>query len=126
ANYLRLTNIVINEALTHTDSPLEDAIELRNLFGTNFNVGGWFLSDAKGSLKKFRIPTNTVIPAGGFVVFYETNFNSGPLTNANAFSLSSAKGDQIYLSAADTNGTLTGFRGTVDFGAAQNGVSFGR
>jgi hypothetical protein len=126
ANYLRLTNIVINEALTHTDSPFEDAIELRNLFGTNFNVSGWFLSDAKTSLKKFRIPTNTVIAAGGYVVFYETNFNFDPLNNANAFSLSSAKGDQIYLSAADTNGNLTGFRGTVDFGAAQNAVSFGR
>ncbi len=126
ANYLRLTNIVINEALTHTDAPFEDAIELRNLFGTNFNVGGWYLSDAKGSLKKFRIPTNTIIPAGGYVVFYENAFNFDPTNNFNAFSLSSAKGDQIYLSAADTNGNLTGFRGEVDFGAAQNAVSFGR
>jgi hypothetical protein len=126
ANYLRLTNIVINEALTHTDLPFEDAIEIRNLYGTNFNVGGWFLSDAKGSLKKFRIPTNTVIAAGGYVVFYESAFNFDPTNNLNAFSLSSDKGDQIYLSAADVNGNLTGFRGTVDFGAAQNAVSFGR
>ncbi len=125
-NYLRLTNIVINEALTHTDLPFEDAIEIRNLFGTNFNVGGWFLSDAKGDLKKFRIPTNTVITAGGYVVFYESAFNFDPTNNANAFSLSSDKGDQIYLSAADVNGNLTGFRGTVDFGASANAVSFGR
>jgi len=30
-NYRRLTEIVINEVLTHTDEPLEDAIELHNL-----------------------------------------------------------------------------------------------
>lgn len=126
ANYLLLTNIVINEALTHTDPPLEDAIELRNLSGSPVNIGNWWLSDARGTPRKYRIPSGVTIPANGFVVFYETQFNNGPLTNFSAFSLSSAKGDEVYLSTADSNGVLTGFRRSVDFGAAANGVSFGR
>jgi hypothetical protein len=125
ANYLALSNVVINEAVAHTDPPLEDAIELRNLTATNVNISSWWLSDQKSALKKYRIPNGTIIPAHGFVVFYEYQFNADTNDPA-AFSLSSGSGDEIHLSAADTNGNLTGFRGEVDFGPSQNGVSFGR
>jgi hypothetical protein len=125
-NYLVLGHVVINEALTHTDPPLEDAIEVRNLANTNVNIGGWWLSDSRGNLRKYRIPDNTILPANGYRVFYEFQFNNDPTNNPNAFSLSSANGDQIYLSTASSNGALTGYRAFVDFGAAQNGVSFGR
>jgi len=125
ANYLRITNLVINEALSHTDPPFEDAIELRNLRSTNVNIGGWWLSDAKGSLRKYRIPDNTIIPANGFKVFYETNFNNDPVNNKSAFALSS-HGDEIYLSIGDASGNLTGYRTSVKFDAALNGISFGR
>jgi len=125
ANYLSLSNVVINEALAHTDLPFEDAIELRNLTGTNVNIGSWWLSDAKAALRKYRIPNGTIIPANGYVVFYESQFNADT-NDPSSFSLSSGGGDQIYLSAATTNGVLTGFRHEVDFGASQNGVSFGR
>jgi hypothetical protein len=125
ANYLSLSNVVINEALAHTDVPLEDAIELRNLTGTNVNISSWWLSDARTSLKKFRIPNGTIIPANGYVVFYEYQFNADT-NDPSSFSLSSGNGDEVYLSAADTNGVLTGFRSVVDFGASPNGVSFGR
>ena len=58
-------------------------------------------------------------------MFYETNFN--PIPNApGSFSLSSAHGDQVYLSVADAGSVLTGYRAVVDFGPAANGVSFGR
>ncbi len=125
ANYLTMTDIVINELLSHSDVPFEDAVELRNLTGAPVNIGGWYLSDAKGSLKKYLIPGGTIVPANGFKVFYENQLNN---TNnpALAFSFNSAKGDDLYLSAADTNGVLTGFRATQNFGAAQNAVSFGR
>ena len=65
-NYLPLTSVVINEVLTHTDPPLEDAIELANLTAVPVNIGGWYLSDSQSQLQKFRIPDGTVIPAGGF------------------------------------------------------------
>ncbi len=125
SNYLPIPNVVINEVLTHSDSPLEDAIELHNTSGSAVNISGWYLSDARTSLRKFRIPNGTTIPANGFRVFYETNFNPIPL-DPGSFSLSSAKGDEVYLSGADANNILTGYRTVVSFGAAANGVSFGR
>jgi hypothetical protein len=126
SNYRLLTNVVINEALTHSDLPLEDAIELRNLSAAPVDISGWYLSDAKGTLKKYRIPNGTILSANGYVVFYEYQFNFDPLNNPLAFALSSAKGDEVYLSAANTNAVLTGYRASVKFGPAENGVSFGR
>ena len=125
SNYLPIPNVVINEVLTHSDPPLEDAIELHNTSASAVNISGWYLSDARTSLRKFRIPNGTTIPANGFRVFYETNFNPIPL-DPGSFSLSSAKGDEVYLSVADANNILTGYRTVVSFGAAANGVSFGR
>lgn len=125
SNYLPIPNVVINEVLTHTDLPYEDAIELRNTSGVSVNIGGWYLSDARTALKKYRIPNGISIPANGFKVFYENQFNPIP-NDPGSFSLSSANGDQVYLSIADAQGQLTGYRAVVDFGAAANGVSFGR
>ncbi|MGC9035452.1 MAG: lamin tail domain-containing protein [Verrucomicrobiia bacterium] len=125
ANYLWLTNVVINEALTHTDLPLEDAIELYNPTDQAVDISGWYLSDSDNNLKKYRIPPGTVIPPHGYKVFYEYQFNSDPGVNPLAFALS-AYGDQVYLSTADSLGELTGYRTMVKFGAAPNGVSFGR
>ncbi|HXG49248.1 MAG TPA: lamin tail domain-containing protein, partial [Methylomirabilota bacterium] len=124
ANHLPLTNVVINEALTHTDLPLEDAIELHNPTDAPVDISGWWLSDDKDQLEKFRIPANTVIAAGGFKVFYEYQFNNGDL--GTPFSLSSARGDEIYLAASGTDGSPNGLRTSVKFGPAANGVSFGR
>jgi len=114
-------SIVINELLTHTDLPQVDAIELLNPTATEANIGGWFISDDFANPKKFRVPDGTTIPAGGHLVFYENNsFGAGP----NAFAISS-KGDETYLYSG--NGTnLTGYLQGYSFGAAENGISFGR
>lgn len=125
SNYLPLSDVVINEALTHSDLPLEDAIELHNMSAEAIGIGGWYLSDSNEELTKFRIPDGTIIPPGGFAVFYEAQFNPEPGLPPG-FALSSGNGDQIYLSVADAAGNLTGYRGTVNFKAAENGVSFGR
>ena len=122
SNYLPLPNVVINEVLTHTDAPLEDAIELHNLSASAVNVGGWYVSNTKQSLKKYRIPLGTTVPGLGFKVIYESSFNTG----SSAFTLNSAHGDMAILSEADGQGILSGNRSEVSFGAAQNGVSFGR
>jgi Lamin Tail Domain/Bacterial Ig domain/CotH kinase protein/Putative Ig domain/Long Rib domain len=125
SNFLPIQDVVINEVLTHTDPPFEDAIELHNETGSPVNISGWFMSDAKNTPKKFQIPNSTVVPANGFLVFYEYQFNptpGGPLS----FALSSAKGDNVYLAAADAGGVLTGYRTSVEFGPSENAVSFGR
>ncbi len=117
-------SLVISEVLTHTDAPLEDAVELFNRGSSPVNVGGWFLSNSRDNLKKFRLPDNTVVPAGGHVVFYQYQFGGGSPTS---FTLNSAHGDEVWLSAADAvTGRLTGARTGARFGAAANGVSFGR
>ncbi|MEO7678698.1 MAG: lamin tail domain-containing protein, partial [Verrucomicrobiota bacterium] len=123
-NYLPLSSVAINEVLTHADPPLEDAIELVNLTAQPVDISGWYLSDSETDLKKFFIPAGTVLPAGGFKVFYGFQFNSTPGVFPS-FALDSAHGDSVFLSEA-SGGNLTGPRTSATFGAAENGISFGR
>jgi hypothetical protein len=116
--------VLINEALTHTDLPAVDWVELFNPNAVAVNVGGWFLSDDGAAPKKFRIPNGTTIPAGDFLVFTEADFNATP-GSVFSFSLGSA-GDSIYLFSGDANTNLTGYGHGFAFGAAANGVTFGR
>lgn len=125
ANYIPLSGVVINEVLTHTDPPFEDAIELANTTAAPVYIGSWYLSDSESEPGKFRIPDGTWLPANGYTVFYEYQFNPTPGVFPS-FALDSAHGDSVYLSAADFYGTMFGFRTSVKFGAAENGVSFGR
>ncbi len=116
--------ILITEVLTHTDPPLLDSIELFNPTGTNVDIGGWFLTDNLGRPTKFRIPDNTVIQAGGYLVFDEEDFDR-PLNSTNRFTLNS-HGEEVYLLSANPVGQLTGYADGFVFPAAANGVSFGR
>src|SRR5262249_35178223 len=124
ANYLPLATIAINEALTHPSGVLEDAIELVNLVPAQVNVSGWFLSDSRTQPKKYRIPNAIILNPGGFAAFYEYQFNSG--NPDTPFSLNAARGGEIWLSAADGGGNLTGYRTSVSFGPGAAAVSFGR
>jgi hypothetical protein len=128
ANYLPLDSVVINEVLTHTDPPLEDAVELFNPTTNTVNVGGWYLSDSPSDFKRYRIAEGTTIPAGGYRVFYQNQFGpaDGETDTPPLFSFNSTHGDAVYLSEADAEGHLTGYRAFAAFGAAANGVSFGR
>lgn len=119
-----IPGIIINEILTHTDAPVVDAIELYNPTAATVDVGGWFLTDDLRTPAKFRIPNGTSIPASGFVVFDEADFNPTPGTGAS-FALQSY-GDEVYLSSAAGDGTLTGYSQGFSFKGAANGVSFGR
>lgn len=127
-NYLPLTNVVINEVLSHTDPPYEDALELHNPTDVAVDLGGWFLSDSASDLKRYRIPDGTVLPPGGFQVFYQYQFGppDGEADTPPLFSFNSAHGDAVYLSAADGAANLTGYRAGLEFGPAANGVALGR
>lgn len=115
--------VLVNEVLTHTDLPDLDKIELLNTNTTAVNIGGWFISDDFEQPKKFRIPDGTTIPAGGYLVFDEDDFNTNPLDPAS-FAFSSL-GDEAYLFSGDgTN--ITGYFHGFEFGAAENGVAFAR
>src|SRR5205814_6655109 len=111
--------IVVNELLSYGD-PALDALELYNPTPNDVNIGGWFLSDDSGTLKKYTIPANTIITAGGYVVFTENDFNPG----GAGFAFGS-RGDEVYLSSGD-GVNLTGYRHGFDFGASEHAVTFGR
>jgi len=113
--------IVINEALTHTDPPLLDTVELFNPTANLVNLEGWFLTDDPHKPKKYRLPAGSLITAGGYLTFDSSQFGAG----SQGFSFSST-GDQVYLFSGDASTNLTGYAHGFDFGAAPNPVSFGR
>ncbi len=123
SNYEGVNGLIVNEVLSHTDPPLEDAVEFLNTSTQPINIGGWFLSNKRSELKKWLVPLNTWIPAHGFKVFYERDFNAGNLLIP--FTFNSAHDDEVYLSQADSTGKLSGYRIGQAFEASQNGVSFG-
>ena len=125
--------VIINELLTHTDPPFEDAIELYNLTDTAVDISGWYISNERASPKKFRIPSGTTIGAKGFRVFYEwagtgnkSGFNPGGSGNHPDFTFNSAHGSEAVLMSADASGKLKYWMDTVTVEASANGISFGR
>ena len=114
--------VVLSEALTHTDLPLVDAIELHNDGSAGVNIGGWYLSDSTNNYRKFQIPSQT-LPAGGYVAFDETDFNTDT-NDPSCFALNS-HGDEVYLTKWDANSNLL-YYAEERFGGAANGIAFGR
>ncbi|MBN1672451.1 MAG: chitobiase/beta-hexosaminidase C-terminal domain-containing protein [Kiritimatiellae bacterium] len=115
--------VVVNEALTHTDLPETDAIELYNAGSAGVSIGGWFLSDSPDNYRKYPIPGGTTIAAGGYVVFDENDFNTD--TNDPACFALDSHGDEVYLTQWDANDNLL-YLAEARFGGAQNGEAFGR
>ncbi len=124
SNLIPYPGLVVNELLSHTDPPLEDAVEFYNQTDTAIPIGGWYLSNKRSELKRFRVPDGTIVPAKGYVVFYEYQF--GKAGDANGFTFNSAHGDQVYLAQANAAGEFTGYVVSEQFESAENGVSFGR
>lgn len=115
--------VYINEVLTHTDPPDQDAIELFNPGNIPVDISGWFLSDSRSNPKKFRIPDGTEIGPHAFKVFYSEEFNDPSLPSP--FNLDANGEEEIYL-FADSTDFVNGFHHGFPFDAIVNGVSFGR
>lgn len=113
--------VLVNEVLTHTDFPDLDRIEIYNSTTNDVDIGNWWISDDYFRPQKYRIPAPAIVPAGGFAVFSESDFNVGP----TAFSFSS-QGDEAYIFSGNAQGHLNGYLHGFDFGAAATGESFGR
>ncbi|MGD9200880.1 MAG: lamin tail domain-containing protein [Chitinispirillia bacterium] len=111
-----ILGVFVNEALTHTDFPDLDAVELFNPHNQSIDIGGWYLTDNKDKPKKFKIPAGVVIKAGSYKVFNE---------NEMGFSLNS-HGDEVYIFSANSGDSLTGYCHGFDFGEIENRFSFGR
>lgn len=119
---VKVKPVLLNEVLTHTHSPQLDAVEFYNPNPEAVDISGWFLTDDFATPAKYRFPSPTSIPPHGYLVVDETRFR---VAGAAGFAFSSL-GDQACLFSADADGTLTGYYHGFSFGAAENGVSFGR
>lgn len=123
----RLPQVVINELLTNPSggiapilgAPPKDALELLNLSSEPADISGWFITDNFREPKKHRLSGSVIVPPDGIVWF-----KSFGATGAS-FSFSKL-GEEVYLFSADQNGNLTGWVHGYAFGAADEGVSFGR
>lgn len=116
--------VVINEILTHTDPPEEDAVELYNPTDTPADISHWYLTDERTQPRKYRIPAGTILLPSGYLVLTASEFNASPGA-PNNFNLS-ALGEEVYLYSGNAAGELTGYSDGFSFGAAANGVSLGR
>lgn len=118
--------VVINELLANSGAAAADWIELHNRTREPVDIGGWFLSDSGADPAKYRIPPGTVIPAGGYLVFYEDLHFGAESVDPNkitAFALSDT-GETVYLTSA-VDDELTDYQDKEDFGATAPGETLG-
>ena len=113
--------VLVNELLSNSDLPQVDAVELFNPTTSPVDLAGWFITDDFTNAYKYRFPEGTLLPAGGYLVLTETNFNPG----GTGFAFSS-QGDEVYLLSGDAQTNLTGYIHGYHFGAGETGVTFGR
>ena len=122
------TGVVINEILAHTLPSVDqsDAIELLNTTDFEIDISGWYLSDAGGDLLKYEIPAGTLLAAGEYVVFDESDFNPTPLEPGERDFALSSTGDDVWLVVPDGNGGVATIVDDVHFRDTLNGQTMGR
>lgn len=131
--------VVVNELATNPLPGGLDSIELYNAGPTPVDLGGWYLSNvpsasSEDDYKQFRIPDGTVLPAGGFLVFDEEDFNPNGAWNPSPgpvgtgeFSLDGRRGGSLWLISADpVGGKLRSFQQKADWTPVLPGVTYGR
>jgi hypothetical protein len=119
-------DIVISEALTHSDGPLGDWLELHNTSDRDVDLSGWYLSGRTTDLRLYRIPDGTVLPADGYLLFSATEPDTPQIRYGGATGFSISKlGERIFLTSAGRNETeLGGYRFVAEFTYGFNSSSF--
>jgi len=106
--------VVAGEEEEEDTGPLEeppdaetDWIELHNTGNSPVNLAGWSLTDDAGDLRKWMFPTNTTIPAVGYLLVLATELDTSPAAGATYlhanFSLSS---EGEYLGLVNASGQV--------------------
>lgn len=119
--------VVINEVLAHSHDIAPDWIELFNSSSKDVDLGGWYLSDDPDVPMKYRIAEGTILPADGFLVFYEDlNFGAGSVDPGviEPFALSE-NGDTVSVYGPGDE-FRPDYTETETFGASLRGVTKGR
>ncbi|MBR1560152.1 MAG: lamin tail domain-containing protein, partial [Clostridia bacterium] len=78
-----------------------DYVILKNVTGSDVDVGGWYLSDTQTTPRMWRIPAGVTIPGGGTLTIHCSGLNrtDDPQHLHTSFKLSS-EGEQVILSDA--------------------------
>ncbi len=119
--------VVINEVLAHSHDVAPDWIELYNSSSKPVDLGGWYLSDDPDTPLKYRIADGTILPAHGYVLFYEDlNFGAGSADPGAEipFALSES-GDSVSIFGPG-NSLRPDYTEQEDFGASLRNVTQGR
>ena len=125
--YITPNVIVINEVMAHSHDELPDWIELYNTSEQPVDISGWFLSDNKSNLTKYRIAADTIIPGNGYLVFYEDQHFGALSTDPGVISpfALSENGETAYLFSPG-DGLFLDYNEKEAFGASATGIPIGR
>ena len=88
-----------NDIFINDDFKKHDWIELYNTTNSPYDVSGMFLSDNLEKPLKYKIPTETIIPANGFLVIWCDNKTGSQIHTS--FKLGNKDNSYIVLTAAD-------------------------
>ena len=126
ASQSEITGVVINEIMASNNSgatdeagEYEDWIELYNNNAEPIDLSGFYLSDNLLNLPKWQIPSGTVIPGNGYMIFWADEDSSQGDRHCN-FKLS-ALGESLMLLDASLN-----LVDSLNFGAQTPNVALAR
>lgn len=101
-------SIVINEMMPKNtqfgadqDGEFDDWIELYNLAPEDIDISGYYLTDSKNNLTKWKFPEGTILEKNGYLIVWadEDTLQSGLHTNYKL----SALGETVLLITPDMN-----------------------
>jgi uncharacterized repeat protein (TIGR02543 family) len=119
--------LVVSEVSYHTDSPKKDTVEIYNPTSSEVDIGGWYLTDDKGTPQKYKIPTGTKVPANGYKTIeagieVSSQYKFGTsTTDTNLFEFSEF-GEEVYLFSGASD-ALTGYSNGFSFGDGANAAN---
>jgi hypothetical protein len=121
-----VSTVVINELMAinsytamDQNNQFDDWIELYNNSASKVDLSGYFLSDSRSNLSKWKFPAGTVIEANTFLIVWADKDTIQPGLHAN-FKLSSS-GEKLYLSTPDKV-----IWDKVEYGEQTEELSYGR
>ena len=127
SNAIGQQSLFINELMAKNDSFIKDDdgeysdwIEIYNSSALQINLEGYYLSDDKDTLNKWRIPDGNIIGGYGYYIFWCSGDNNKGKRHTN-FKLS-ADGETLYLVAKDGKTIID----SVEFGPQEPNISYGR
>jgi len=100
------SSVVINEIMpvntsfiTDQNGEYDDWIEIFNNSYLALDISGYYLSDSKSKLSKWKIPDGTIIGSNGYLIFWADKDTTQTGLHTN-FKLSS-DGENVYFSTPD-------------------------